>query len=99
MANRSKAELSPTKLEKAHNTLGVDTVKEMEAMPAPDLKKRIVEAATAKAEVAMELEHNPEYVGLKEDLKALTAGKREVDKRQNAIIALALHLLSERGEA
>lgn len=82
------------KVTKAFETLGTDTIKEMEAMGPEDLKKRIVEANEAMRGAADELERNPNYDKLREDLKALTQGKRELDKRQKAIILVALSLLN-----
>lgn len=82
------------KVTKAYETLGTDTVKEMEAMGPDDLKKRVVEANEAMRSASDELEANPNYDKLREDLKALTQGKRDLDKRQRAIILVALSLLN-----
>lgn len=86
------------KLEKLHRALGPETVKEMEAMDETTLKKRIVEASQAKAQAAAELEANPNYQQVKSDKSLLEAGKREVNKRQNAVIDLAVHLLEGQGK-
>ena len=45
--------------------------------------------------IKKELENNDKYVNLKQSLKDLSAGKREVDKRQKAIILVALSLLNK----
>jgi hypothetical protein len=90
--------LSEKKMAKIETTLGTDTVKEMEAMDSANLKRRIVEASKAKAQVAKELEDNKEYQRIKEDKSYLESGKREVNKRQNAVIDLALHLMEAQGE-
>lgn len=82
------------KLDKAFDTLGSDTVKEMEAMSQDDLKKRIVGANEAMRDAADQLEANPDYNRLREDLKALSQGKRDLDRRQKAIILVALSLIT-----
>lgn len=81
------------RLSKAMDSLGSETIKDLEAMAADDLKKRIVEAEQAMREATDELEKNQKYQTLKEDLKALTSGKREVEKRQRAIILVSLSLI------
>lgn len=86
-------------LEKAEKALGIDTVKEMNSLDASDLKKIIVEASAAMQVAKDELEANAAYNQAKEDVGILSAGKREVDKRQKARIAYALGLLEEKGEA
>lgn len=83
------------KLTKAVESLGTETIKEMEAMGPEDLKRRIVEANEAMRDAADGLENNSQYDRLKEDLKALSQGKREVDKRQKAVILVALSLLNK----
>ena len=83
------------KLEKALKAVGEDTAKELEAMSPEQLKERIVNAESAMKQVADELEANPKYQEIKENKKALELGKKEVNARQKAIIALALHHLSK----
>jgi hypothetical protein len=85
------------KLEKAYKNLDVETVKELEALDEQALKKRVVEANQAMQQVANELEANEEYQELKESLKAMSAGKREVNKRQNSVITVCLHMLESKG--
>lgn len=84
-----------TKLEKAVKTVGAETVKEMEAMSTEQLKARIVEANEAMRSVAKSLEDNSIYQEIKADKSAMESGLREVNKRQNAIIFLALTSLNE----
>ncbi len=86
-----------SKIDKAIKALGEETLKEMEAMDTDALKKRIVEANESMRQVDDELEANEKYQETRENLKALTAGKRDVNKRQNAVIAVALHLLNPVG--
>ncbi len=83
-----------TKIERMIKALGEDTLKDMEAMDADTLKKRIVEANEAMRQAYDELEANEKYQETKANLSALTEGKRGVNKRQNAVIGVALHLLN-----
>jgi len=94
MRNRNK---SLNGWEKLQKVLGIDTVEELEKLDSDILKERIANAAQAMQAVRDELEANPKYQELKENLKALTSGKKEVDKRQKAIIKFCLHLLESKG--
>ena len=86
------------RLEKLEKILGLETVKELEALTVrSDLEDKIVVANQSMQLAEDELEANPKYQELKESLKALNAGKREVDKRQRAIIKFCLHLIESRG--
>src|SRR5579864_7275343 len=84
--------------DKLMKTLGKDTVMEMESLDAEGLRKVIVQASQAMKEVAEELENNQKYQELKISLKNLSAGKRDVNKRQKNKIALALQLLADSGQ-
>ena len=84
-------------LDKVAKALGRDTVDEMDAMREDELKKCIVDANGAMKQVKEELEANREYQAAKQDIKDLSAGKREVDKRQKAKIAYALDRLEAFG--
>mgnify|MGYP000008067018 CR=1 FL=1 len=87
------------KITRALKNLDAETVKELEAMDVASLDTRIVEANRAMQQMQDELDENPEYQELKESLKAVTAGLKEVKKRQNSIICIALHMKSEKGKA
>lgn len=80
-------------IEKAEKALGFEYVREMEAMDADALKKIVVDASEAMRAVKEELEKMPAYQTAKENIKDLSSGKREVDKRQKMRIQLALELL------
>ncbi len=82
------------KLDKAIKNVGDETYQEMQAMAPDALKQRIVEASEAMRKVAAELEANEKYQEIKENKKALEAGKKEVNARQNSVIAIALNLLN-----
>lgn len=82
------------KLEKAYESLGLETVKELEAAAPDALKKRIVDANEAMRTALDELEGNEHYLAAKQSIKDLSAGRRELDKRQKAIILISLSLLN-----
>ncbi len=86
-----------SKIDKAYKTLNEDTVKELEASDAETLMNRITLASEAMRQVEDELEANEKYQRLREDLKAITEGKREVFKRQRAIICICLKFLKDKG--
>ncbi len=79
-----------SKLDKIHKVLGKETIEEMDALDTGGLDTRIVQASAAIQEASDELQKNPAYLGAKSDLKDLSSGKREVNKRQRAIIEYAL---------
>ena len=83
------------KLDKAKDTIGPDTLTELEALSPDQLKSKITEASEAMRKVAQELDDNPKYQDLKENLKALSEGKRETNRRQNAVILVCLSLLNQ----
>lgn len=83
------------RLEKAMDLLGTDKIQEMESMPKESLKQLIVQANDSMKQAQEEMENNPKYVEAKERLSDLSAGKKEVDKRQKAIILVALTLLNQ----
>ena len=86
----------PINLEKIKKALDDSTIEALDSADAAELKNRITLAAQAMQKVKDELEANEEYQNLKESLAAVTAGKKEVDKRQKAIIKYALHLLESK---
>ncbi len=90
--------MSDKKLEKIEKILGKETVQSFEASSKEDLETSIITAESAMKQAQEELESNPKYQQIKEDLKALSAGLKEVKKRQNAVIQFALHLLEEKGQ-
>jgi hypothetical protein len=90
--------LSDKKLARIEKALGSDTLGELESMPSDALKDKIVSAEHAIMEAIRELEANPKYQELKESLKAISAGLKEVKKRQNAIIQYSLSLLEDKGD-
>jgi DNA polymerase III delta prime subunit len=90
--------MNPKKLEKIEKALGVETVRELEALNSEELKAKLVVAEQAIKGAIDELEANEEYQDLKESVKAMQAGMRDVKKRQNAIIQLSLHLMESKGD-
>lgn len=90
--------ISDKKLQKIEKILGEDSLVLLEGMSSELLKNQIVTAEKAIKDTLSELEANPKYHEIKESLKALTEGLKEVKKRQNATIQYILHLLEEKGE-
>jgi len=74
--------------------LDIDTRDELDKLDSLQAKERIFQALEAKRQVKEELDANPQYQALKENLKAISEGKRETDKRQNSIIKYLLEKLN-----
>jgi len=91
-----------TEMQKIAKKIGSDAeevLKELEAMDTADLNKRIAQANSAISDTKAELNENQAYIEAKENVKLLSSGFREVKARQNAIIAVAVQLRKDRGEA
>ena len=100
MARPRKEPLTPMqKLAKKIGPDAEDVLAELEAMDVVALNKRIAQANQAISDTKEELAENPEYQRAKEDVKLLSSGFREVKARQNAIIAIAVQLRKDKGEA
>jgi len=89
--------INSKKLEKIEKVLGKEVASELEAQDLEALKHTIVAAESAMKTAFEELEANPLYQSIKENLKDITAGMKDVRKFQNAKIQLALHLLESKG--
>ncbi len=87
-----------TKLDKILNKLPQDVISEMQAMSPDALKNQLVSSEQAIDQARTELDDSPAYQQAKEDIKALSAGYRELKKFQFAKIQYALVLLNEKGE-
>lgn len=90
--------MTDKKLDKISDILGLEFINDLNNTATDDLKTVIVEASQGIKQATEELEANPAFQDLKESLKALSAGLKDVKKRQNAIIQYSLHLTSERGK-
>ena len=86
-----------TKVEKAMNQLSSDDVRDLEALSSEALSAKIADASEAMRQVTQELEDNGAYQELKANKTAMEVGKKEVNKRQKAIIEVCLHLRKEKG--
>ena len=86
--------LSEKKLKRIEKELGEFT-KELETKSVEELKQIIAASCANIKDAVDELEANPKFQELKESLKAISEGLREVKKRQNAIIQYSLHLIEE----
>lgn len=84
--------------DKVIDAIGLETKEEMDSLSIEDLKAKVVKASQAMKEEKEQLEANPKYQELKASMSACTQGKKDVDKRQKAIIAYALRLLDEKGQ-
>jgi hypothetical protein len=89
--------MNDKKLDKLERTLGKDTIADLNAVPVDMLKAHIVASEQSMKAAKEELEANPQYQELRENLKALSQGLREVNTRQRAIIQYCLHLIEEKG--
>jgi len=87
------------KLAKKIGPDGEDVLRELEAADTEELNKRVAQASQAISDTKEELNKNAEYVQVKEDIKLLSSGFREVKQRQNAIIKVCLQLRKDRGVA
>lgn len=93
------------KLAKKIGPDGQDRLAEMEAMTVEELNKRIAQATQSISDTKAELEadlpngDSSPYTKAKNQLKFLSEGLKEVKKRQNAIITVAVKLRKEKGAA
>ena len=90
--------LSDKKLAKIEKILGKERLGELEALSVDDLKNKVVAAESAIKLAITELESNPKFQELKESLKALSEGMKEVKKHQKAVIDYSISLLEDKGQ-
>ncbi len=90
--------ITDKKLEKIANALGTEVLGDLDALSSTDLKNRIAQAVGSIKTTQDELEANPKFQELKEGLKAISEGLKEVKKRQGHVVAYCLHLLESKGE-
>jgi hypothetical protein len=90
--------INPNKLAKIEKLLGPDTINDLKIMPKEELVNTVVQSEVSIKTAQEELEANEKYQELKEAVKAMSAGLREVKQRQNAIIQYCLHLKEEGGQ-
>lgn len=76
-----------------------DILAELQALDGEGLKGRVTSSSQAIHDAEQELNQNEAYLRAKEDAKLLSAGLRDVRKRQKAVIKTCLELRKERGEA
>lgn len=84
-----------TKIEKL---LGAEVVESLVALSEVELKAIIAQSCGAIKQSTDELNANPIYQEIKENLKAVSQGLREVKKYQNAKIQYSLGLLEAKGK-
>jgi len=85
--------MTDKQLEKLKKLLGLETMKELEALSKEELKEQIFVSENSMATVVKELEDNVEYQRLKDLKAAAEQGKKDVFKRQKAKIAYCLFLI------
>lgn len=88
--------MKSTGFDKMAKKLGMTTVEELGLLEDKDLKQRIVAAEQAMQQAKVELDNNEKYQEMRENLKALSAGKKEVNSRQKAVIEFCLYLLEDK---
>lgn len=86
------------KLEKAYKALDQEMVNEIEALSPEELKQRVVQASQAMESVQKDLDNNSEYQEVLENKKAMEQAKKDINKRQKAIITVALNSLESKGQ-
>jgi hypothetical protein len=82
------------KLSKAYEIIGEDKLRELEALDSEGLKNVLWQSENAIDEAYAEVEANPRYQQAKQEIKDLSAGRREVTKRQKALICVVLSMLN-----
>ena len=90
--------LSDKKISKIEKVLGTEKIQVLNASHSDELEGFIVKSNSSIKQAEEELEANPKFQELKESLKVLSSGLREVKQFQNSVIQFALHLLEERGK-
>ena len=86
------------KLEQILKVLDGDTLENLNKMSQEELNTSVITSEQSIREAKNELDENPNYVHLKEDLKALRGGFNDLKKRQTAIINYSLLRLEELGK-
>jgi hypothetical protein len=89
--------LSDKKYAKIEKILGKDKMASLDGGKVEELQVTISNAAAAIKQAQDELEANPMFQELKENLKALSSGMREVKQFQNAVIQYSLSLIEDKG--
>lgn len=106
MGRPRKAKVELTPFEKMASKMGSDwkdVVADLEAMSVEDLNKRIAQASQSisdtKAELEADLPNGDQspYMKAKANVKLLGEGLRDVKKRQNTIIAVAVQFRKDKG--
>jgi DNA-binding NtrC family response regulator len=91
--------LSDKKLNKIAKVLSKQELEDLGSAAVESLEHNILISVAAIKEAEDQLEANPVYQELRENLKVLSAGLREVKKRQNAIISFCSHMIEQKGHS
>lgn len=76
-----------------------DWVGTAEAMDTDGLKKTIVDCQKSISETGLDMENDEHLNSLREELKIVTGGYKDVIKREDAKTRFCVHLLKSRGIA
>jgi hypothetical protein len=90
--------LTDKQMKKVKDILGQDMIADLDKMDVDTLGSHLYIAEHSIMEARRELDANPKFQELKDSLSALSAGMREVKKRQTAIIHYIVSLLEEKGK-
>lgn len=74
-----------------------DLIEEIPRMTEDEIKERVIKSETVIVDISKEMEDDGKLAAIKEDLKALTGGYRDVVKAQEAIIKYCVYVLRSRG--
>lgn len=91
--------LSDKKYARIKQKLGEDKLVELEALSVEQLESAVTSAEMAIKQADDQLEASPAYRELKLSVAAVMQAKGDVNRRQRAIAAYALHLIEEKGKA
>ncbi len=67
------------------------------SMTTDDLRKKMVEFERSQSDTAKDMKNDPKIIDMKENLKALSEGYRDVIKADKASIQYILYILDTRG--
>lgn len=89
--------LSEKKRQRIEKILTIERTQDIDSFDGLELRMLVSNSSASIKHAVDELESNPKYQQIKESLKAVSEGLREVKKLQNAIIQYALSVLEDKG--
>lgn len=88
--------LNNKKLEKILKIVGPEMINSIDASTIGAVKEKIVTLELQIKAAQEELEESSSYQRLKEDMKAISAGMKEVKAKYSAIVQYCLHVLEQK---